>query len=601
MDNKDLLEKIESLEKRLSELESQKKNNLSMFGRSYAQVGNSDSDFLIKTKGQVKIQWGSKFIDIIKDGKINVDTNFIFTAKNSDKLGVKDGIYLVNDGSVYLKVGETILNLNGEVGTTYVSFLEEQETTAEQKYTAMQNIGFIYKDLNSISGQSLKNGIIYVESNQKLYIVQDGSLSEFTIAFPNPFTKQFIIAKSDSNKGALLIRGQGVSNSLAFEKLFIYNEYGNSYVDSDGTIYFRVGSSDKMVIDSGGVTFSDPVMAPMFQSSGATGTSGFRLYVNDKQSTLEVDNLIVRNSSDSSSSSQSVMSVMSVQWYSKNNIIKNIEAVVNPENPEEEGYQAELVYENQYQVGDSLYAYATVESENSSKQIKIPFTVASLDTEQGNTLYVKIDQEVMESPDIAGASVEELVESLRGQVTFLVGSNENPETILRRSEAGIDLIESSNFEDESNKDSIKTRLGDLTELGLKESNQGEDVDITGPGIYSKQAYFDKASYVSPYDLLEEDDSTKLASTEWTRKLLKNMLPTGTIIAYHGDDIPVGWAICDGDNGTPDLIGKFIKADVSEGDGDEVEITPLDTQEGVDPLTVKISPTYYSLIFIMKIQ
>lgn len=601
MDNKDLLEKIESLEKRLSELESQKKNNLSMFGRSYAQVGNSDSDFLIKTKGQVKIQWGSKFIDIIKDGKINVDTNFIFTAKNSDKLGVKDGIYLVNDGSVYLKVGETILNLNGEVGTTYVSFLEEQETTAEQKYTAMQNIGFIYKDLNSISGQSLKNGIIYVESNQKLYIVQDGSLSEFTIAFPNPFTQQFIIAKSDNNKGALLIRGQGVSNSLAFEKLFIYNEYGNSYVDSDGTIYFRVGSSDKIIIDSGGVTFSDPVMASMFRSSGATGTSGFRLYVNDKQSTLEVDNLIVRNSSDSSSSPQSVMPVMSVQWYSKNNIIKNIEAVVDPENPEEEGYQVKLVYENQYQVGDSLYAYATVESENSSKQIKIPFTVASLDTEYGNTLYVKIDQEVMESPDIAGASVEELVESLRGQVTFLVGSNENPETILRRSEAGIDLIESSNFEDESNKDSIKTRLGDLTELGLKESNQGEDVDITGPGIYSKQAYFDKVSYVSTYDLLEEDDSTKLASTEWTRKLLKNMLPTGTIIAYHGDDIPAGWAICDGDNGTPDLIGKFIKADVSEGDGDEVEITPLDTQEGVDPLTVKISPTYYSLIFIMKIQ
>ena len=598
MDSKDLLEKIESLEKRLSELESQKKNNLSMFGRSYAQVGNSDSDFLIKTKGQVKVQWGSKFIDIIKDGKINVDTNFIFTAKNSDRLGVKDGIYIVDDGSVYLKVGETILNLVGEVGTTYVSFLEEQETTAEQKYTAMQNIGFIYKDLNSISGQSLKNGIIYVESDQKLYIVQDGSLSEFTIAFPNPFTEQFIIAKSDSSKGALLIRGQGVSNSLAFEKLFIYNEYGNSYIDSDGAIYFRVGSSDKIVVDSGGITFANPVIAPMFQSSGATETSGFRLYVKDKQSTLEVDNLIVRNSSDSSSSSQSVMPV---QWYSKNNIIKNIEAVVNPENPEEKGYEAELVYENQYQVGDSLYAYATVESENSSKQIKIPFTVASLDTEYENTLYVKIDQEVMKSSDIAEASTEELIESLRGQVTFLVGSEESPETIIRRSEVAVDLIESSNFEDESNKGSIKTRLGDLTELGLKELNSGEDVDITGPGVYSKQAYFDKVSYVSTYDLPEEDNSTKLASTEWVRKLLKNTLPIGTIIAYHGDNIPVGWAICDGDNGTPDLIGKFIKADVSEGDGDEVEITSLDAQEGVDPLTVKISPTYYSLIFIMKIQ
>ena len=53
-----------------------------MFGRSYSQVGNTDSDFLIKTKGQVKVHWGSKFIDIIKDGKINVDSNFIFSVKS---------------------------------------------------------------------------------------------------------------------------------------------------------------------------------------------------------------------------------------------------------------------------------------------------------------------------------------------------------------------------------------------------------------------------------------------------------------------------------------------------------------------------------------
>lgn len=598
MDNKDLLEKIESLEKRLSELESQKKQNLSMFGRSYSQVGNSDSDFLIKTKGQVKVQWGSKFIDIIKDGKINVDTNFIFTAKSADKLGVKDGIYVIGDGSVYLKVGDTILNLVGEVGTTYVSFLEEQESTSEQKHIALQNIGFIYKDLNSISPQSLKNGIIYIESEQKLYTVTDGAMSEFTIAFPNPFTEQFIIAKSDSSKGALLIRGQGISNSLAFEKLFIYNEYSNSYIDSDGAIYFRIGSSDKIVVNDGNVTFADPVLASMFQSPGATETSGFRLYVRDKQSTLEVDNLIVRGSADSSSSSQTILPT---QWYSKNNIIKRIEAVVNSDNPDEEGFQAELVYENQYQVGDSLYAYATVEDGNASKQIKVPFTVASLDTEYGNTLYVKIDEQIMQSSDIAGASEEELIESLRGQVTFLVGSSEEPITILRRSEAGIDLVQSSSFEEESDLKSIQSRVGDLSELGIKQKESGEEVDIAGHGFYSKQAYFEKVSYINSYELLEEDDSTKLASTEWTRKLLKNTLPVGTIIAYHGDDIPAGWAICDGNNGTPDLIGKFLEADTTEGDGDEIEITPLDAQVGEDPLMVKISPTYYSLIFIMKIQ
>ncbi len=297
MESKDILSKLEALEKRIQELESQKKGNLSMFGRSYSQIGNSDSDFLIKTKGQVKVQWGSKFIDLIKDGKINVDANFIFTAKSADKLGVKDGLYVTPDGSVYLKLGDITLNLVGEVGTTYVSFLEEQETSSEQKYTALHNIGFLYKDMNSLSNLSLKNGIIYIEAEEKLYIVKDGVLSEFTIAFPNPFTEQFIIAKSDSNKGALLIRGQGVSNSIAFEKLFIYNEFGNSYIDSDGDIYFRVGSDDKLIISNDGVTFVDPAISSMFKSSGATETSGFRLYFKNNESTLEVDNLIVRNSS----------------------------------------------------------------------------------------------------------------------------------------------------------------------------------------------------------------------------------------------------------------------------------------------------------------
>jgi len=37
------------------------------------------------------------------------------------------------------------------------------------------------------------------------------------------------------------------------------------------------------------------------------------------------------------------------------------------------------------------------------------------------------------------------------------------------------------------------------------------------------------------------------------------IPCGTIIMWHGrmEDIPVGWVVCDGTNGTPDLRGRFI--------------------------------------------
>ncbi|SFU61259.1 tail fiber protein [Xenorhabdus koppenhoeferi] len=36
-----------------------------------------------------------------------------------------------------------------------------------------------------------------------------------------------------------------------------------------------------------------------------------------------------------------------------------------------------------------------------------------------------------------------------------------------------------------------------------------------------------------------------------------VLPTGIIVMFSGSNIPTGWALCDGKNGTPDLIDRFI--------------------------------------------
>ena len=37
----------------------------------------------------------------------------------------------------------------------------------------------------------------------------------------------------------------------------------------------------------------------------------------------------------------------------------------------------------------------------------------------------------------------------------------------------------------------------------------------------------------------------------------NYLPRGTIVAFNSSTAPAGWAICDGNNNTPDLRGRFI--------------------------------------------
>ena len=42
-----------------------------LFGRVYESMGSSSTDLLLVTKGQVKVKWGNKYIDLIKDGEVN--------------------------------------------------------------------------------------------------------------------------------------------------------------------------------------------------------------------------------------------------------------------------------------------------------------------------------------------------------------------------------------------------------------------------------------------------------------------------------------------------------------------------------------------------
>ncbi len=48
-------------------------------------------------------------------------------------------------------------------------------------------------------------------------------------------------------------------------------------------------------------------------------------------------------------------------------------------------------------------------------------------------------------------------------------------------------------------------------------------------------------------------------TVWTDPLTGggSSIPTGGIIIWSGTEVPTGWALCDGTNGTPDLRGRFV--------------------------------------------
>lgn len=120
------------------------------------------------------------------------------------------------------------------------------------------------------------------------------------------------------------------------------------------------------------------------------------------------------------------------------------------------------------------------------------------------------------------------------------------------------------------------------------------------------------------------------------------IPTGSIVMWSGSDVPSGWALCDGQNGTPDLRDRFVigasstRAVGSTGGSDKVTLTegnlPAHTHDisgatftdngqggslfsgGEDEIKtgtsvtgatgdgdpISIMPPYYALAFIMKI-
>lgn len=554
---------------------------MKLFGRSYETVGKSDADFCIKTRGQVKVQWGSKFIDLIKDGKVNADVKFIY---QQDEVGSKDGIYVSKDCStVSLVIGGQAINLTGEAGTTYVSFLEGQKTTAEQKYNALVNIGFIYSDLSSMDSTSLQNGIVYVESEQSLYIIKDGQASKYSVSLPNPFTEQIVITKTGSSvEGALVINGEGTENAVILDDFYIYKQDGQLIVSASNQRLYTLANKQ--------ATFNIPICTNTVQSLGATAKSGFRLYNTNGKSTLEVDNLIVR---DSSETSESIEFVHPTQWYSSNNIIKSADYAASS-TEEDEQYTLTLQDIVTYKTDDYLYIYYadkvtityidgdgdTIE-DTVNQLVKLPIQVVSADVST-NTITIKA---------YGNATLPE-PEDLVGKTTFLIG-NSSKLTIMRQSDNALDLFQSTSFEDEQDTSKIHTRIGDLTELALKGKEDEAEVEIEDKlGVYSQNIVAKTAQYTSDYDLPADDKSTKFASTEWVQNLgaASSAVPVGAIIMYSGETIPEGWAICDGTNGTPNLTGKIIQANTTAGQTGNITAS-----------TEESELKYYSLVFIMKIS
>lgn len=274
-----------------------------LFGRTYSTVGNSDSDFIIKTRGQVKVQWGKKFIDIIKDGKLNVDVSFIGSVDSYNDIGSKDGLYYVKEGgSIYLVVNGNKINILGDIDGTYVSFASKQDTADEQKGQASKNLGIRYSSKDEATEYGVTNGIVFLEDANRWYIVKDGVFTLYPSELESPYKKQLIISKEDNSIGALVISGQGNGNALIFnagsDTLSIYKDFDNYSIDSSSPIITTVGTTSTAELGLDGLSLSKSLFCDSIESSSASDSTGFKLYMLDGKSILSIDQLMVRESSD---------------------------------------------------------------------------------------------------------------------------------------------------------------------------------------------------------------------------------------------------------------------------------------------------------------
>ena len=230
-----------------------------MFGKTYNTIGSTDSNFIIKTKGDLKIQWGNKFIDLIKNGKII--ENSIFKIVESEEDISNNGIYLV-DETIWIKIGDCKSPVSNIEQDAYISFLNEQKLNSDQKNIALKNIGFIYDSIDSINLEEISSGIVFIQDEQKLYTIKDGNISLYSTTVAT--------SQQDSN----IIKGE---NSLQFQV---------------GEFSYLVISDLKIKVQKN-IILDDNIS---IMSNNANSEEGFRLYYDPTLgSTLEVDNIIHRN------------------------------------------------------------------------------------------------------------------------------------------------------------------------------------------------------------------------------------------------------------------------------------------------------------------
>ncbi len=669
-----------------------------LFGKNYQEAGSSSSPLLLRSNGEIKLQWGNKFIDLIKNGKINSEAkNYIFTVDTSDEIKA-NGIYLVTeDSSIWINV-EGTKNKLSDTDTTYVSFLTEQKTTPEQKQRALTNLGLIYENIDALNKANLITGLAYVVEDNKLYLIQNKVISEYQVASALPTSGKF--------------------DDLTISNLTIKNDTINS-----NQLSFTIGKTQYLQLKNNQIICSMPLLSDTIQSSNYIyNSSGFSLSYKQGKSSLDIDSINWRNIESELPKNQ--------KEYIKYTIIGEYNIVTSVQQVSLDNisysYQFNLKYPNTLNVNDFIEAeinttynvyLITEETKEITKNEEVvnqTWFYLNKDLPAGFILKVVLDDDSIvyygseavgeilklensnniESNHVVSAqfvireekdNVVKYIPSTKYfvDVTTSQKHSNNPLEckILRTNDKYIivqpldqdavsDILSSGQFKiyqarisqfiqgegflalrkwDSVNKKYVyHTIIGTYkeSEFGISDDTNdkfgfySDDVKVTGISLSGAKFSGQLPSFTEkkPDTIANNQFPTMEIVNDKIKKAVddagetnislinKNSLPKGSIIMFNSaNNIPDKWQICDGTNGTPNLIDKFIKAGITlkeesveltkytssttgttppeetTSEGGTTETTPGGTTSEQPKEDNKYKLDAYSLIFIMKMK
>lgn len=648
-----------------------------LFGKNYQEAGSSSSPLLLRSNGEIKLQWGNKFIDLVKNGKINSEAkDYIFTVDTSDEIKA-NGIYLVTeDSSIWINVEGTKTKLN-DTSTTYVSFLTEQETTPEQKQQALTNLGLIYENIDALNKANLVTGLAYVVEANKLYLIQNKVVSEYQVTSALPTSGKF--------------------DDLTISNLTIKNNTVNS-----SQLILAINNIPYLQLNDN-ILCSVPFLVDKLQSVNYNyNKSGFALYQDNGKSVLDVDSLNWRNIESELPKNQKTYitytilgdfnivtevtdvssetdSLYKLKLKYPNNIPSNLPNYILAElettynifllttkvQVQDDVSYNQIVLDKNIPETHQLYvkfsdSSTKLYSRNDAKLFDVNLTVdeAYLYNNGIDTRYI-VDIDSVQKHDIIPlefevCEIDKYYITIKLQNTLLAPDLLNSNQLKIYQARVPQFIQGEGFLALRKWDSVNNKYVYHTIMGIyRESKFGisddtsdkfgfysDDVKVTGISLSGAQfsGQLPIFTETKPDTIANNQFPTMEIVNEKIKKAVddagdtnlalinKNALPKGSIVMFNNaDKIPDKWQICDGTNGTPNLIDKFIKAGMTlkeesieltkytssttgttppeetTSEGGTTETTPGGTTPEQPKEDNKYKLDAYSLIFIMKMK